>query len=203
MNEILEDPLDVNGFCIIFQRIYLGAIKCIAVDTPLPSVFAHEILSANPYAFLDDAPLEERRTRAVSMRRLLPNSALSELAKLDQEIIDEVSLQAWPDIRSKEELHDVLVSLVVVPEHMLNTCVLKNIYFDELIASRRAAKVLLTIIIFIILQLNNNRLSRRYILQVLVPEYLAHVKKAPINRDSAVLELIKQWMYVLGPTSCA
>ena len=61
-----------------------GSIRCIAVDTPVPSQFSHEILNANPYAFLDDAPLEERRARAVQMRRMLPEAVLNEIGRLDQ-----------------------------------------------------------------------------------------------------------------------
>ena len=60
-----------------------GRSRCIAVDTPIPSQFSHEILNANPYAYLDDAPLEERRARAVEMRRILPESVLEEVGKLD------------------------------------------------------------------------------------------------------------------------
>ena len=60
-----------------------GRIRCLAVDTPVPSQFSHEILNANPYAFLDDAPLEERRARAVEMRRVLPETVLSEIGRLD------------------------------------------------------------------------------------------------------------------------
>ena len=64
-------------------RLADGSIRCIAVDTPVPSQFSHEILNANPYAFLDDAPLEERRARAVQMRRMLPESVLEEVGGLD------------------------------------------------------------------------------------------------------------------------
>ena len=65
-------------------------IECVAVDTPVPSPFSHEILNANPYAFLDDAPLEERRARAVQMRRVLPESVLAEVGALDPAAIAEV-----------------------------------------------------------------------------------------------------------------
>ena len=91
-------------------------IQCLAVDTPMPSPFSHEILNANPYAFLDDAPLEERRARAVEMRRVLPESVLQEVGKLDPAAIEEVQQQAWPDIRNADELHDVLQTLIAFPE---------------------------------------------------------------------------------------
>src|SRR6202042_3645530 len=87
-----------------------------AVDTPVPSQFSHEILNANPYAYLDDAPLEERRARAVQMRRMLPESVLEEVGGLDRAAIAQVREEAWPDVRDADELHDVLHTLVALPE---------------------------------------------------------------------------------------
>jgi ATP-dependent Lhr-like helicase len=88
----------------------------VAVETPVPSQFSHEILNANPYAYLDDAPLEERRARAVEMRRMLPEAVLSEIGRLDPAAIAEVREEAWPDVRDADELHDVLQELVALPE---------------------------------------------------------------------------------------
>ncbi|HET8824365.1 MAG TPA: DEAD/DEAH box helicase, partial [Terriglobales bacterium] len=73
------------------------------------------ILNANPYAYLDDAPLEERRARAVEMRRILPESVLEEVGKLDPAAIDQVRAEAWPDVRDADELHDVLHTLIAIP----------------------------------------------------------------------------------------
>ncbi len=86
------------------------------MDTPIPSQFSHEILNANPYAYLDDAPLEERRARAVEMRRMLPESVLSEVGRLDPAAIAEVRADAWPDVRDAEELHDALLTMVAIPQ---------------------------------------------------------------------------------------
>jgi len=86
------------------------------VDTPVPSQFSHEILNANPYAYLDDAPLEERRARAVNMRRMLPEAVLQEVGGLDPGAIAQVREEAWPDVRDADELHDVLHTLVALPE---------------------------------------------------------------------------------------
>jgi ATP-dependent helicase Lhr and Lhr-like helicase len=83
----------------------------------VPSQFSHEILNANPYAYLDDAPLEERRARAVEMRRVLPAAVLEEVGGLDPAAIAQVQAEAWPDVRDADELHDVLHTLVVVPEN--------------------------------------------------------------------------------------
>ena len=96
-----------------------GEIKCIAVDTPVPSVFSHEILNSNPYAYLDDAPLEERRARAVEMRRTLPESVLQEVGALDPAAIAEVRGGTWPDVRDADELADTLHTLIALPENFV------------------------------------------------------------------------------------
>ena len=99
----------------LLSGIQQGRIRCLAVDTPVPSQFSHEILNANPYAYLDDAPLEERRARAVEMRRILPESVLEEVGKLDPAAIAQVREEAWPDVRDADELHDVLHTLIAFP----------------------------------------------------------------------------------------
>jgi ATP-dependent Lhr-like helicase len=118
MKDVLTEAMDVEGLRRVLQGIADGSIRCIAVDTPVPSQFSHEILNANPYAFLDDAPLEERRARAVSMRRMLPASVLEEVGKLDPAAIAQVREEAWPDVRDADELHDVLHTLVALPEDL-------------------------------------------------------------------------------------
>jgi len=115
MKDVMTEALDVDGLAEVLRGIEQGRIKCIAVDTPVPSQFSHEILNANPYAYLDDAPLEERRARAVEMRRVLPASVLEEVGALDPAAIAQVQLEAWPDVRDTDELHDVLHTLVMVP----------------------------------------------------------------------------------------
>src|SRR5260221_512788 len=115
MKDVLTEALDIEGLQRVLTDMAEGRIRCLAVDTPVPSQFSHEILNANPYAYLDDAPLEERRARAVEMRRILPESVLEEVGKLDPAAIAQVREEAWPDIRDADELHDVLHTLVVVP----------------------------------------------------------------------------------------
>jgi ATP-dependent Lhr-like helicase len=116
MKDVLNEAMDLPGLMAVLEGIGDGTIGTAAVDTPVPSVFSHEILNANPYAFLDDAPLEERRARAVELRRVLPESVLREVGGLDPNAIDEVRDQAWPDVRSADELHDTLLTLVAFPE---------------------------------------------------------------------------------------
>src|SRR5438876_938465 len=116
MKDVLTEAMDLEGLKDVLRGIEDGRIRCLAVDTPVPSQFSHEILNANPYAYLDDAPLEERRARAVEMRRMLPESVLEEVGKLDAAAIEQVRQEAWPDVRDADELHDVLHTLVALPE---------------------------------------------------------------------------------------
>jgi ATP-dependent helicase Lhr and Lhr-like helicase len=115
MKDVLTEAMDIEGVRELLQRMEDGRIRCIAVDTPVPSQFSHEILNANPYAYLDDAPLEERRARAVEMRRILPESVLEEVGKLDPAAIEQVRQESWPDVRDADELHDVLHTLFAFP----------------------------------------------------------------------------------------
>ena len=115
MKDVLTEAMDLEGLKNLLRGMADGRIRCVAVDTPVPSQFSHEILNANPYAYLDDAPLEERRARAVEMRRILPESVLEEVGKLDPAAIAQVREEAWPDVRDADELHDVLHTLIAVP----------------------------------------------------------------------------------------
>jgi ATP-dependent Lhr-like helicase len=115
MKDVLTEAMDLDGLKNLLRGMADGRIRCVAVDTPVPSQFSHEILNANPYAYLDDAPLEERRARAVEMRRILPESVLEEVGKLDPAAIAQVREEAWPDVRDTDELHDVLHTLIALP----------------------------------------------------------------------------------------
>jgi ATP-dependent Lhr-like helicase len=115
LRDCLTEALDLEGLTEILRRIERGDIECLAVETPMPSAFGHEILNANPYAFLDDAPLEERRTRAVQMRRTLPSDLIARLGGLNPAAIAQVVEQAWPAVRDSDELHDALLTLIWLP----------------------------------------------------------------------------------------
>jgi ATP-dependent Lhr-like helicase len=110
----LQEAMDLEGLKSILGAIERGELQTIAVETPAPSPMSHEILNANPYAFLDDAPLEERRARAVSLRRIDPDLA-RDTGALDPAAVTEVRAQAWPDVRDADELHDLLLTVVLLP----------------------------------------------------------------------------------------
>src|SRR5918996_2231700 len=114
IGDCLHEAMDLEGVKKIIAAIESGAINTLAVDTPAPSPMAHEILNANPYAFLDDAPLEERRARAVSLRRTDPWLG-REFGQLDPAAIEEVRRQAWPEVRNADELHDLLLGICLLP----------------------------------------------------------------------------------------
>jgi len=116
VKDCLTDAMDVDGLIRLLLRMEEGKIQCLTVESPSPSPFAHEILNANPYAFLDDAPLEERRARAVNMRQSLPPGINGELGTLDPEALAGVIEEAWPTVRDSDELHDTLHLLFWVPE---------------------------------------------------------------------------------------
>src|SRR6059058_71492 len=133
MKDVLTEAMDIDGLKRVLREMNEGRIRCIAVDTPVPSQFSHEILNANPYAYLDDAPLEERRARAVEMRRILPESVLEEVGKLDPEAIAQVRQEAWPDVRDADELHDVLHTLIALPQNALGQPISAEVSADEFI----------------------------------------------------------------------
>jgi ATP-dependent Lhr-like helicase len=110
----LYEAMDLDGLRGVLAGVEAGRVRTVAIDTPTPSPIAQEILHANPYAFLDDAPLEERRARAVSMRRADPDLARG-VGALDPAAIAEVRAQAWPDVRDADDLHDQLLTVGILP----------------------------------------------------------------------------------------
>src|SRR5271163_1340264 len=140
MKDVLTEAMDLEGLIQLLAGIRTGAIRCLAVDSAVPSAFAHELLNANPYAFLDDAPLEERRARAVSMRGMVPDKLLGEAGRLDPAAIAELREECWPDIRDEHELHDLLCALVVIPSGMLADPRTRDwgLFFERLVRQGRA-----------------------------------------------------------------
>jgi len=132
LHDCMTEAMDLAGLQRLLDAVAEGAVRVHLRDTTEPSPLAHEILNARPYTFLDDAPLEERRTRAVQVRRGLPLEA-RDLSGLDPEAIERVRDEARPAPRNAEELHDLLLSLVAMrPEPALLP------YFEALVKSGRA-----------------------------------------------------------------
>ena len=114
--DCLNEAMDIDGLERLLAGLESGAIRVIARDLTEPSPLAQEVLTARPYAYLDDAPLEERRTQAVMSRRWLDPETASELGQLDADAIARVREEAWPDPANADELHDALVWLGVLTD---------------------------------------------------------------------------------------
>jgi ATP-dependent Lhr-like helicase len=211
MKDVLHEAMDIDGLKQVLRGIREGGIRCLAVDTPVPSAFSHEILNANPYAYLDDAPLEERRSRAVQMRRVLPESVLEEVGKLDPAAIAEVREEAWPDVRDRDELHDALLTLIALPEEQARSVNGQavaaarpqwELHFEELAAERRAARALV----------NGNPYwvcaERAKTFRAVFPDaefeaVLPEVAGEAPSREDAVLALVTGWMQHAGPVTAS
>ncbi len=116
VKDCLEEAMDVDSLERLLTAIERNEKNLFARDVIEASPLAQEILNARPYAFLDDAPLEERRTRAVQQRRWLDPQTAKDMGKLDQGAIDRVRDEAWPRVESPDELHDALVELGFITE---------------------------------------------------------------------------------------
>jgi ATP-dependent Lhr-like helicase len=113
MHDCLTEAMDIEGLEDVLDRVEAGEIKFHARDTTEPSPFSHEMINSKPYTYLDDAPLEERRARAVTLRRALPKSG-RDLGILDPDAIEVVVAEAQPQPRDPEEVHDALLGLVAL-----------------------------------------------------------------------------------------
>jgi len=141
MHDCMHEAIDLGSLIELMERISNGAVELIARDTREPSPFAYQLLNAYPYAFLDDAPLEERRARAVATRRNLAFEPFSDLSLLSPAAIDQVEREVWPDARDADELHDVLSTTVVLPEDRAKASPGFATLLEELIADGRALRV--------------------------------------------------------------
>jgi ATP-dependent Lhr-like helicase len=138
VRDCLEEAMDFDGLRAVLGRIHRGELRLVARDTPEPSLFAHEILNARPYAFLDDAPLEERRSHAVQSRRTTDSTGGGDIGALDPAAIARVRDEARPDPRDADELHDALLTAgFLVFDEM---AAMSGDLVEPLIAARRAGR---------------------------------------------------------------
>jgi ATP-dependent Lhr-like helicase len=205
MKDALTEAMDLEGLKRVLADIAGARIQCRALDTPAPSAFSHEILNANPYAYLDDAPLEERRARAVEMRRALPEAVLEQIGRLDPAAIAQVRQEAWPDVRDLDELADALVTLVALPEtfvtpgsESVKAC--WGGYFNALASERRAARAL------------HDGVARWVVAEKLrtflaafpdsqLENDVAKLDGSAPSREDAIFEIVRSWMGYLGPVT--
>jgi ATP-dependent Lhr-like helicase len=136
LRDCLEEAMDLPQLTGIVERIRRGEVRCLGIDTPEPSVLSHELLNSAVYTFLDDAPLEERRTQAVYTRRATEPRAADDLGALDPAAIDRVRTEAWPVANSADELHDALLLAGFIRE--LEAAAHWRAGLEELIAAGRA-----------------------------------------------------------------
>ncbi len=193
--DCLHDAMDIDGLRELVASIESGRVTVVVRDTTEPSVLAHEILNGRPFTYLDDAPLEERRSRAVPLRRGLPVEP-HELGRLDPAAIERVAEQVRPDPRDQHELHDLLLNLIV-----LRPVDDWRAWFDELIAARRAVEVpgddgvlwaaveRLPVVRMLLPEANP------------VPDYACPVPAAPPTEESAVADALRGHLECRGPTT--
>ena len=214
MKDVLIEAMDIEGLERVLRDIGEGRIQCLAVDTPVPSQFSHEILNANPYAYLDDAPLEERRARAVEMRRMLPEAVLSEVGRFDPVAIAEVCADAWPDVRDAEELHDALLSLVALPSLLnedvspgsrLSAKLQESIaawggYFEQLAVGRRAGVARVGDATFWVAA-ERVRAFEQIFPEARFESPLPEVESPAKSREEIMLDMATGWMLHTGPVT--
>jgi ATP-dependent Lhr-like helicase len=213
MKDVLTEALDVEGLEGVLLDIAGGRIQCLAVDTPVSSQFSHEILNANPYAYLDDAPLEERRARAVEMRRVLPDTVLGEIGRLDPAAIAEVCQESWPDVRDAEELHDALLTLIALPvsreairENSRLSAALDGSlppwapFFEELASQRRAGLARVGNEVYWVAA-ERVRAFTQVFPAASFDVTLPNVESPEVSREEALLALVTGWIAHSGPVT--
>ena len=197
--DCLLEAMDFPGLKRVLEGMEAGQFTMIARDTSEPSPLCHEVLNARPYAFLDDAPLEERRTQAVITRRGLDVKTAEEFGRLDQAAIDLVKEQAWPDPENADELHDALLVMGAA-------CDVRRAAwqgeFDKLVGAGRATVM-------------DGRLwvatERVPMIQAAFPGAVFEPVVTPPERErakawtreDAIRELVRGRLEVIGPTTAA
>jgi ATP-dependent Lhr-like helicase len=141
LDDCLHEAMDCEGWLALLRRMERGEVQLVARDLPAPSALAAEILNAKPYAFLDDAPLEERRTQAVLSRRWSDPELADDLGALDPEAIVAVAEEAWPQARTSDEMHEALMGLACLTVAEVQASPHWPALLDSLASSGRATRL--------------------------------------------------------------
>lgn len=206
MKDVLTEALDMAGLIHILNGVEQGTIRCVAVDTPSPSQFAHEILNSNPYTYLDDAPLEERRARAVQMRRVLPPSVVQEIGLLDPQAIFQVIDEASPDVRNHDELHDLLQTLIAIPtagDAFGMSDAMRAQWtsdFAKLVEENRATAAINGSTVYWV-PAERSRSFKNIFPDAVFEHELKAIEKEPASPEAALQAMIRGWMSIVGPIS--
>jgi ATP-dependent Lhr-like helicase len=205
IEDCLGEVMDVDGLIAVLEKIETGAVECIARDLPEPSPLAHEILNAKPYAFLDDAPLEERRTHAVYTRRANESSPDAGLGILDAAGIETVVVEAWPGAANADELHEALLLMgTMTDEEVRRVAEEAPVWLDQLASEKRVTRFTSAPAFWVAAE----RLPMAQAIypgrdmepRVVAPEFEA---KRAWEREDAIRELVRGRMEVIGPTTTA
>jgi ATP-dependent Lhr-like helicase len=199
VEDCLTEAMDLAGLVRVLEGIAEGRYSLVARDTTEPSPIAHEILNAKPYAFLDDAPLEERRTQAVATRRSLDVKTAEEFGRLDAAAIERVREEAWPEVGHADELHDALLIMGCLPEREGEGW---RRFFDELVAAGRAGVLCVTPRLWIAAE-RLPMLAAAYPGASCDPPLVApeRDRAKPWTREDAIRELVRGRLEVVGPTT--
>ena len=200
IDNCLHEAMDLPGLKRLIEAIEQSRVRTVAVDTAEPSPFCYEILNANPYAFLDDAPLEERRARAVQMRRALTAEMVEGPGALDAEAIALVADEAWPTVRDADELHDALLTLVALPPAPE-----WEEFFADLIAQRRATRLRVGDAEFWVAAERLLLARSAYPDAEMGPRIAAAAPSRPLpsSKEAAAAEILRGWLDSSGPTTAA
>ena len=143
LHDCLRVAMDVDGFIALLRRMEAGTVRVVARDLAMPSPLAAEVLGARPYAYLDDAPLEERRTQAVASRGLVDPARADDLGRLDPEAIAAVRGEAWPEARTPDELHAALLGIGFLADDEVAMASGWRAWLESLGTARRATRLVL------------------------------------------------------------
>ena len=201
LQDCLRGVMDIDGLATLLGRIEAGEVKVACRELTSPSPLAQEVLSARPYAFLDDAPAEERRTLAIQSRRHLTVEQAADLGRLDPEAIQRVRSEAWPDARDEDELHDALVVLGFMAPEEAGDC--ERSMYERLVADGRASTF--TLPGGSAVRVSAERLAE---LQLAVPGGWTEPPMDSLDSDvetpeAALRELVRSRMEGLGPVTAA